>query len=63
MMAHELSHAFDDFGRQFDSKGNVANWYSERATELNLDKEKCIVDQFNNYVEPETQLKVRQQHP
>lgn len=57
-MAHELSHAFDDFGRQFDSKGNVANWYSEIATELNQEKEKCIVDQFNGFTEPETKLNV-----
>lgn len=58
-IAHEFTHAFDDFGRQFDYKGNVANWYSDRATELNQEKEKCMIDQFNSYVEPETQLLVR----
>lgn len=57
-IAHEFTHAFDDFGRQFDYKGNVANWYSDRATELNKEKEKCIIDQFNAYVEPETKLHV-----
>lgn len=58
-MAHEISHAFDDFGRQFDLKGNVANWYSTRATELNSEKEKCIIDQFNAFTEPQTKLKVK----
>lgn len=57
-MAHELSHAFDDFGRQFDLKGNVANWYTEKATALNAEKEQCIIDQFNGFSEPETELKV-----
>lgn len=57
-MAHELSHAFDDFGRQFDHKGNVANWYSERATELNKNKELCIVEQYNGFTDPQTSLKV-----
>lgn len=57
-MAHELSHAFDDFGRQFDFKGNVANWYSEKATELNQEKEQCIIDHFNNFTDVETRLKV-----
>lgn len=57
-MAHELSHAFDDFGRQFDFKGNVANWYSEKATELNQEKEQCIVDQYNGFTDADTKLKV-----
>lgn len=57
-MAHELSHAFDDFGRQFDLKGNVANWYSEKATELNAEKEQCIIDQYNAFTEKQTELKV-----
>lgn len=57
-MAHELSHAFDDFGRQFDLKGNVANWYSQKATELNSEKEQCIIDQYNAFTEKKTELKV-----
>lgn len=57
-MAHELSHAFDDFGRQFDFKGNVANWYSAQATDLNQEKEKCIVDHYNGFKDKSTDLSV-----
>jgi putative endopeptidase len=29
VIGHEISHHFDDQGRKFDSKGNLADWWSE----------------------------------
>lgn len=29
VIAHEVSHAFDNSGAQFDEKGNLANWWKE----------------------------------
>ncbi len=29
VIAHEISHAFDSTGSQFDEKGNLANWWSD----------------------------------
>ena len=28
VMGHELSHAFDDQGREFDEVGNMRNWWN-----------------------------------
>jgi predicted metalloendopeptidase len=28
VMGHELSHAFDDKGHQFDGEGNMRNWWT-----------------------------------
>ena len=29
IIAHEITHAFDDFGSQYDEKGNFVNWWTE----------------------------------
>jgi putative endopeptidase len=49
-IGHELTHAFDDQGSQFDAEGNLNDWWtSEDKTKF---KERCkkIIDQFNNMV-------------
>jgi predicted metalloendopeptidase len=49
VIGHEITHGFDDQGRQFDAEGNLANWW-EAATEENyLDKAQCIIWQYGNY--------------
>ena len=48
-MGHELTHAFDDEGSQFDAQGNLRNWWTEadrREFEL---RAKCVVDQYSGY--------------
>ena len=30
VMGHELTHGFDDEGRQFDAKGNLKDWWTQR---------------------------------
>ena len=32
IIAHEMTHGFDDQGRQFDSRGNMRNWWDEQST-------------------------------
>jgi putative endopeptidase len=46
-IGHELTHGFDDEGRQFDDKGNLVNWWT--ATDAAQFKERAdrLVDQFN----------------
>jgi len=35
VIGHELTHGFDDQGRQFDPKGNLKDWWTEEdATEF-----------------------------
>lgn len=49
-IGHELTHGFDDEGRQFDQNGNLKNWWS-KEDEANFKKRaQMLVDQFNAYV-------------
>jgi len=49
-IGHEITHGFDDEGRQFDERGNLADWWTPSdATEFNR-RAAGIVRQFNDYV-------------
>lgn len=48
-IGHELTHGFDDEGRQFDFKGNLRDWWQPAdAKEFEL-RAQCIVDQYAQY--------------
>ncbi|XP_012945910.1 membrane metallo-endopeptidase-like 1 [Aplysia californica] len=47
---HELTHGFDDQGRQFDKTGHLKQWWSDSAIQKFKDKAQCIVDQYSAYV-------------
>ena len=49
IIGHELTHGFDDEGRQFDAKGNLANWWTDTDRKAFEERAKCIIDQFNGY--------------
>ena len=48
-IGHELTHGFDDEGRQFDSKGNLKDWWTKKDTEEFTKRSQCIVDQYSQY--------------
>ena len=48
-IGHELTHGFDDEGRQFDAKGNLKDWWSEKDAKEFNDRAQCIVDQYAQY--------------
>jgi endothelin-converting enzyme/putative endopeptidase len=48
-IGHELTHAFDDEGRQFDAAGNLKNWWTARDVKAFKQRTQCIVDQYANY--------------
>ena len=50
VIGHELTHGFDDQGRQFDANGNLNNWWT-KADEENFAKlSRKFVSQYNSYV-------------
>jgi putative endopeptidase len=49
VIGHEMTHGFDDEGRQFDSTGNLANWWSEADLKAFNERAECIVKQFNGF--------------
>ncbi|CAG4955091.1 unnamed protein product [Colias eurytheme] len=49
VIGHEITHGFDDQGRQFDKNGNLVDWWQEVTKQKYLEKAKCIIDQYSNY--------------
>lgn len=49
IMGHEMTHGFDDRGRQFDKSGNLVNWWDEETAKQYLIRAQCIIDQYANY--------------
>jgi len=48
-IGHELTHGFDDEGRQFDAQGNLKDWWTEKDAKEFNDRAQCIVDQYAQY--------------
>lgn len=49
VIGHELTHGFDDQGRQFDADGNLKDWWTEEDAERFNALTKKLVEQFNGY--------------
>eukprot|EP00914_Ancora_sagittata_P002837 GHVO01005991.1.p1 GENE.GHVO01005991.1~~GHVO01005991.1.p1 ORF type:complete len:215 (-),score=8.46 GHVO01005991.1:610-1203(-) len=56
VIGHELTHGFDDKGRQFDKDGNLKQWWSDTVIEKFKEQAQCIIDQYSNYTVPEVDL-------
>jgi endothelin-converting enzyme/putative endopeptidase len=50
VIGHELTHGFDDEGRQFDARGNLADWWSEPVGKEFDKRAECVSKQFDGYV-------------
>jgi putative endopeptidase len=48
-IGHELTHAFDDQGAQFDSAGNLVNWWAKADQDAFDVRGKCVVDQYSTF--------------
>ena len=49
-IGHELTHGFDDEGSQYDSQGNLKNWWTKEDREKFDTRTKCVADQYSQYV-------------
>jgi putative endopeptidase len=48
-IGHELTHGFDDEGRQFDAAGNLVDWWSARDAARFKQRAEVMVRQFDAY--------------
>ncbi len=49
VVGHELTHGFDDQGRQFDAEGNLKDWW-QKSDEVKFQKlATCLVNQYGSY--------------
>ncbi|CRK97828.1 CLUMA_CG011204, isoform A [Clunio marinus] len=58
VIGHEITHGFDDQGSLYDADGNLKNWWANSTRDAYLEKAKCIIEQYGNYLEPLTSLYV-----
>ena len=47
VIGHEISHAFDSTGAQFDKDGNMASWWTDEDYEKFLERNKKMADYYN----------------
>jgi putative endopeptidase len=49
-IGHEITHGFDDEGRQYDAKGNLKGWWTKQDSVKFTQRAEMLVQQFNGYV-------------
>jgi putative endopeptidase len=49
VIGHEMTHGFDDQGRQYDAEGNLRNWWTPDDSAAFVQRANKVVDQFNHY--------------
>ena len=49
VIGHEMTHGFDDQGRQFDADGNLRDWWSPQSAAEFKKRSQAIVNQYSEY--------------
>ncbi|XP_073976789.1 M13 family metallopeptidase neprilysin 2 isoform X3 [Rhodnius prolixus] len=56
VIGHEITHGFDDQGRQFDKDGNLKEWWAAETKAKYLQKAQCIIYQYGNYTDKQVDM-------
>lgn len=54
VIGHEITHGFDDQGRQYDADGNIRDWWTKEDAERFTERAQGLIDQYDNYVAIDT---------
>jgi putative endopeptidase len=49
VIGHELSHGFDDLGRQYDANGDLRDWWTPEDSKEFERRASCVADQYSGY--------------
>ena len=49
VIGHEMTHGFDDQGRQFDATGNLRDWWSPESAAKFKERSQAVVQQYSEY--------------
>src|SRR5690348_5868112 len=49
VIGHELTHGFDDQGRQYDAKGNLRDWWTAEDAKAFDQRAQCLVDEYSSF--------------
>lgn len=52
IIGHEITHAFDDLGSQYDENGDFVNWWTDTDRKAFEERAEKIVTYYNNYKTP-----------
>jgi endothelin-converting enzyme/putative endopeptidase len=52
VIGHELTHGFDDQGRQFDAQGNLRDWWTDADAKAFEQRADCLVKEYSGFVGP-----------
>ncbi|KAJ3065634.1 hypothetical protein HDU98_010975, partial [Podochytrium sp. JEL0797] len=52
VMGHELTHGFDNSGRQYDAQGKLRDWWTPATRDAFDERTQCFVDQYSNFTVP-----------
>ncbi|CAL1541739.1 unnamed protein product [Lymnaea stagnalis] len=58
VIGHEITHGFDDRGRQYDKKGILVQWWDDVVIRRFTERAQCMIDQYSNYTAPEVDMNV-----
>ncbi|CAJ0605540.1 unnamed protein product [Cylicocyclus nassatus] len=58
LIGHEITHGFDDAGRQFDANGNLAEWWDAKVKKNFENRAQCMINQYGKIEVPGTGLKI-----
>ena len=51
VIGHELTHGFDDEGRQFDGRGNLRDWWRKEDAKQFAERADCVANEYSAFVE------------
>ncbi|MHB2025674.1 MAG: M13 family metallopeptidase [Elusimicrobiota bacterium] len=49
VIGHEMTHAFDDQGRQYDPKGNRRDWWTKADAQAFKNRAQCFVNEYSGF--------------
>ncbi|XP_012886968.1 PREDICTED: membrane metallo-endopeptidase-like 1 [Dipodomys ordii] len=49
VIGHEITHGFDDNGRNFDKNGNMLDWWSNFSAQHFREQSECMIYQYGNF--------------
>jgi len=49
VIGHEMTHGFDDQGRQYDASGNLKNWWTDDDLKKFKERAECVIKQFDEF--------------
>jgi putative endopeptidase len=52
VIGHELTHGFDDQGRQFDAQGNLRDWWTDQDAKAFEQRADCLVKEYSSFSAP-----------